>query len=294
MDFYAINTIFIHIMKKVINIILHDEIQQIFDNFAFVSEVMVVFYSLDRKILKRGLNRSNSDYCHLIQEKFYGSEPCLTMDNEKCRECQHTMSTVSYVCHAGIGEMIIPISIEKRLVGYAMIGQYRLTKELPEKVKKDAQENGMETAISKAFYKLPYFSEEKLKNILGLFTVLVDYIIAREIVTVSGERLLSRATAYIEDNVTRNIALDEIAELLDKSRSTISHLFKKSLGISFKQYVIETKLKRADDLFRASPWLTIEAVAFQLGFNDQFYFSRLYKKYRSIPPTAYRDNFRKK
>ncbi len=292
MDFCAINAIFIHTMKKAINIILHDEIQHIFDNFAFVSELMVLFYSLDRQILKRGLNRNNSNYCQLIQEKFYGKEACLTMDNEKCRECRHTMSTVSYICHAGIGEMIVPISIEKQLVGYAMLGQYRLTKELPEKVKQDALKNGLETAIDQAFYQLPYFSQEKLKNILGLFTVLIDYIIAREIVTVSGERLLNRATTYIEENITRNITLNELVELLGKSRSTISHLFTKSLGISFKKYVIETKLKRSEELFRASPWLTVEDVAFQLGFNDQFYFSRLYKKYRGIPPTTYRDNFR--
>jgi AraC-like DNA-binding protein len=40
--------------------------------------------------------------------------------------------------------------------------------------------------------------------------------------------------------------------------------------------------------------MSIEEVAEKVGFNDQFYFSRLYHKYRGMPPSEYRRNIRNK
>jgi len=40
--------------------------------------------------------------------------------------------------------------------------------------------------------------------------------------------------------------------------------------------------------------MSIEEVAGKVGFRDQFYFSRLYRKYRGMPPSEYRRIFRGK
>ena len=279
---------------KTLDIILHDEIQNIFDNFAASFGISILFYSLDGKILRRKRGRVNSKFCELIQNKVFDKNKCFSMDESKCRECASQKEIINYICHAGIEEAIAPIFVETQLIGYAMIGQFRSTKSLPPKVLKTAQEKGYKTELLEYFYELPYYNKLKIKNILALFSILVDYIITKEIISVKGERLINKTLAYIEQHIDRPISLDEVAKNAGRSRSSISHSFKKILGKSFSKVVIEAKLSKAEEYFKNTPNLSIEEVAFKLGYKDPLYFSRLYKKNREISPSQYRSSHKNK
>ena len=281
-------------MNKALDIILHDEIQNIFDNFTASFGISILFYSLDGRILRRGQGRTNSKFCQLIQSKIFDRSECISMDENKCRECARQKKVINYVCHAGIEEAVAPIFVETQLVGYAMLGQFRSSQNLPAKVLKIAQGNGCKTELLEYFYDLPYYNKIKIKNILGLFTILVDYIITKEIISVKGERLINKTLAYIEQHIDRPITLDEVAENAGRSRSSISHSFRKILGKSFSKVVIEAKLSKAEEYFKNTPNLSIEEVAFKLGYKDPLYFSRLYKKNRGISPSEYRNRQKSK
>jgi len=99
-------------MKKSLDIILHDEIQNIFDNFAAGFGISILFYSLDGKILRRKRGRVNSRFCELIQSKVFNKNKCLSMDESKYRERADRGEIISYLCHAGIEEAIAPIFVE--------------------------------------------------------------------------------------------------------------------------------------------------------------------------------------
>ncbi len=278
---------------KTLDIILHDGIQNIFDNFAARFGITILFYSIDGKILRRKRGRVNSKFCELIQNKVFDKNKCFSMDESKCRECADTKKIINYLCHAGIEEAVAPIFVESQLVGYAMIGQFRSTKNLPPKVLKTAQKKGCKKELLEYFNDLPYYNKIKIKNILGLFTILVDYIITKEIISVKGERLINKTLAYIEQHIDRPISLDEVAKNAGRSRSSISHSFKKILGKSFSKVVIDAKLSKAEEYFKNTPNLSIEEVAFKLGYKDPLYFSRLYKKNRGISPSQYRSSHKK-
>ncbi len=276
-------------MNKTLDIILHDEIQNIFDNFAASFGISIIFYSLNGKILRRGRGCANSKFCELIQSEVFDRNECFFMDAGKCRECAKQKKVINYLCHAGIEEAVAPIFVETQLVGYAMFGQFRSSRKLPPKVLKTAKENACLPKLLEYFYELPYYNKIKIKNILGLFTILVDYIITKEIISVKGERLINKSLAYIEQHIHRPISLNEVAENAGRSRSGISHSFQKILGQSFSKVLIEAKLSKAEEYFRNAPHSSIEEITFRLGYKDPLYFSRLYKKYRGISPSEYRN-----
>jgi len=274
-------------MKNALEIILHDSIQQIFDHFAASFDIVVVFYSLDGRIVCRSRSPAVSDYCRLVQNRLYGSAHCTLSDETRCRECTASRRIVNYRCHAGIEEAVAPIFIANQLAGYAMIGQFRSTASPDSKVLCDARKRGCAADLKTAFDRLVYYNEFRKQHLLGLFATLVDYIITKEIVTVSGERLLSRVMAFIEQNLHRPIRLPEAAKTVNRSCSSISHAFRVHLNKSFSQAVIEAKLQRAEEYFRQSPELSIGEVAERLGYADPLYFSRLYRKIRGFPPSQY-------
>jgi AraC-like DNA-binding protein/ligand-binding sensor protein len=281
-------------MDNTLQLILRADIQKIFDNFAATVNKKIVFFSPDGKILTSGLNCRNSEFCRIVQTKIFGHERCSLTDIAKMNESVRKKDMVCYRCHAGIQEAVTPIYVENQLAGFAMIGQFRTSRKISPRMKKACPTPAVYGKLEAAFNKLPYYPPGKLRDVLGMFSMLVDYIISKELVTIRGDRIISRINTFIDASLHRGVTLAEVAKHAGKSCSTISHLFRQKLNKPFKRYLLEKKLEKAEEYFHMKPAMSIEEVAEKTGFHDQFYFSRLYRKYRGIPPSEYRRIFRGK
>ncbi len=274
-------------MKHALEIILHEDIQRIFDNFTASFDISIVFYSIDGKVLKRGLNQFPAPFCMLIQDQLFSKTQCLYMDEEMCRQCTRSRRIVGYRCHAGIEEAVAPLYVGDQLAGYAMIGQFRTSDTINPKVMAAAKKNKLEKEVQRAFHNLPCFSRKKADSILGLFSLLIDYIVTKEIIAVKGERTAGRILAYIEEHLNEEICIRDVAQSVGQSISAVSHQLKRITGKTFTQHLNEARVRRAEEYLRQSPDLSIQEIAEKSGFNDPFYFSRVYKKLRGFPPRQF-------
>ena len=279
-------------MRNTLAIIIKEDVQKILDTFSSCFKIRILFYSTLGEILKVGLNQPDSLFCRLIQNRLYGEDICLIMDDKKRLEAARKRKMLCYRCHAGLVEAIKPIFVENNLIGFAMIGQFRSRKDILPAIKKDWSAKYNLSELKKAFYELPYFPSYMINHILELFAILAEYIVSKEMVAIKGSLVVDKIVSHIKDNITRkNITLKEAAEYAGRSISTVSHSFKEILGISFKQMCIKLKLDKAEEYLRTIPEITIKEVAEKIGYDDQFYFSRIYKKYRKIPPSKYLKNY---
>ncbi|MCU0420045.1 MAG: AraC family transcriptional regulator [Cyclobacteriaceae bacterium] len=78
--------------------------------------------------------------------------------------------------------------------------------------------------------------------------------------------------------------LAQLASLTHLSQSRLSHLFKFHVGISFKKYLVWSRLKNCMSLHVRQPALLMDA-SFASGFYDQAHFTRAFKKMLGVPPT---------
>lgn len=92
---------------------------------------------------------------------------------------------------------------------------------------------------------------------------------------------------YVKSNCHIKLDAKEIAHKLKMPLSTMQRNFKKDLGISIKDYIITEILKSAKDKIIITD-MQIREIAYTLGFDDEFYFSRYFKKYVGISPVNYR------
>ena len=93
----------------------------------------------------------------------------------------------------------------------------------------------------------------------------------------------------IKEHYTENITLTGLAEKYSISVSYLSELFKEHLQLSFSEYISSKRIQKAKELL-ADDSLSIEQIAEQTGYNDYFYFTKVFKKNTGISPSKYRKN----
>lgn len=98
--------------------------------------------------------------------------------------------------------------------------------------------------------------------------------------------LLDRVMAFVERNYGSAFTIETLAGEFFVSGSTISHLFKQKLGVSFYRYVTQRRLIAAKSLIEKG--MLLEQVAAESGFSDYSGFYRAFKQEFGISPKQYR------
>ena len=98
---------------------------------------------------------------------------------------------------------------------------------------------------------------------------------------------IAQSINFMLENLNRKLRLDEIASQTGLSASYFSALFQNRTGHSPIDYFIQLKIQRACRLLDNSAWL-IADVAREIGSDDQFYFSRVFRKVMGMSPVEYR------
>ena len=103
----------------------------------------------------------------------------------------------------------------------------------------------------------------------------------------SKKDIIEDAIHFMRENIQRQIKLEEIAQYTNYSVSHFSILFREKTGYSPLNYFNQLRIQAAcHDLDFTD--LNINQIAMMTGFEDQFYFSRLFSKTMGCSPTSYR------
>lgn len=98
---------------------------------------------------------------------------------------------------------------------------------------------------------------------------------------------VEQAQKYIEKNYSYAVTVEDIASYVGISRSHLFRSFKLYTGKAPKEYLSEYRIEKACSLL-AETGLSISAVAYSVGFDNNLYFSKVFKKYKKVSPSVYR------
>jgi AraC-like DNA-binding protein len=104
-----------------------------------------------------------------------------------------------------------------------------------------------------------------------------------------AEQLVAKAKFLMQENIDGEINLNVICDALGVSGSHLNEVFKSYMSMTPYQYFISIKIHRAKELLERGG-LAVKEVAFQLGFNDEYYFSRLFKNKTGLSPSHWTGN----
>lgn len=100
-------------------------------------------------------------------------------------------------------------------------------------------------------------------------------------------RSIEPAVVRIRDRYYEKFSGEEMAGLCKMSKYHFCRMFKRVMGVTPVQYQTECRLRIADILLQNDD-LSIQEISSQVGFDDEAYFSRCYKKHRGVSPKSTR------
>lgn len=99
--------------------------------------------------------------------------------------------------------------------------------------------------------------------------------------------VVKKVSKYIHSHLSEQIRLNDVAEYVDLSPNYFSSLFKREMGIAFADYVNEIRIKESQFLLETTDYSIVD-IAVAVGFNNQNYFTTIFRKHTGTTPKQFR------
>jgi len=119
------------------------------------------------------------------------------------------------------------------------------------------------------------------------FMLILQRLLEMVLYDVDTYRFDSRVKAairYMTNNYAETISIVDVAKEVHLTPNYLGILFKRETQITFRDYLNMIKLNQAEEMLKTGMG-NITEVAQKCGFNDVYYFSRLFKKHKGVPPS---------
>jgi len=113
-----------------------------------------------------------------------------------------------------------------------------------------------------------------------------DSFISLELLTTS-KPMIKNIINYINENLSQEILVSDLSEIAGISLFYFIRSFKKEMGLTPKEYVIQQRINKAIALIKQQRQLPLSDIALICGFYDQSHMNKYFKRYKGLTPTVF-------
>lgn len=104
---------------------------------------------------------------------------------------------------------------------------------------------------------------------------------------ISAAEIVAQMEKYFQNNFTSAISYKMFYDLFGFNETYLSHVFKLQRGITPNKYVTKLRIEKAKEMILLQPDTHLKKIAAQVGYDDAFYFSRVFKEMTGISPSEF-------
>lgn len=260
------------------------------------------------EVLRPFLAHTNP-FCMYIKSDMEQYRNCQLMIRKMHSKCQ-TCSGFFGLCHAGLGEYVIPITYEDNLLGSINLGFFQPDESRTRRriARVCAQSDHLDEKIALRLYEENIHTAEiDLESALPACRMVAEYLgftyqnmreihkvnrLANRYYNSSEDTIISHAIEYIRLHYNQKITAHQLADCCHCSTTYLSRVFKKRTGVNINVYInkVRVEISKHDLLMSAA---SIADIALNAGFNDPNYYCRVFGQLTGISPSEFRRRFHK-
>ncbi|MBN2643212.1 MAG: helix-turn-helix transcriptional regulator [Victivallales bacterium] len=191
-------------------------------------------------------------------------------------------------CWKGVSEIVLPLRRRDIHLGMLYAGTWRERGTTPPR--------GLPNEFYEEYAKLPLVNKDHARRLLSILHLYVKGMIAEleniHDIAYHRSRRAEAIASFINDHATSaGIGLDDLATFLSLSRSRTSYVLQQHFKLGFAALIHRERINRACALLAASDD-SLREICHKIGYNDEYHFSKVFKKLIGVPPGTYRTRHR--
>lgn len=277
------------------------DFQALQDKLAAALEIAIITVDFDGNPVSK--HSGCSVFCKRIRNHPEYGEYCKVCDARGGLEANRQKRPFIYICHMGLADFAIPISVNGSYIGSVMAGQIKISESgLLERVTDRKNEHSLDESLLSDCKSRPEMSYDRVKALSEMLYSLYNYVsleAAKKISDIPVLRIrdvekapsvILPAMEYIMENYTKSIRQGTLSDMCGICPSYFSKLFKKIYGDGPVVYINKLRIEKAKELL-AKTKKSVSDIAYETGFDDCGYFIKTFKKITDTTPGSYREHF---
>ncbi len=221
-----------------------------------------------------------------------------------CRDCDRTHQALfltkcqplSYRCHAGLREFIIPIKLGGELIAAMQCGQLldrRPTQADWQHTRKALESHGIVTqGLGRLYRQIHVITPPRQKDLVTLLELIGNHVanaLHQELQVLESRagQVVEQAQRFIEEHFSEPLRIEDIAGAASVSERTLLRMFQLHLGKTVLDVLTQTRIRKACEQLRQSD-RTCAAIAYDCGFGSIPQFNRIFRKRMRMTPSSWR------
>lgn len=267
-----------------------EKLERVIGDFYTCTGIAATLY--DSAMNQIAASPAYTDYCRRIRRCEDCVRGCVRSNLVHMRQALSSGQACPYGCHAGLMEIILPIVYEDVPIAYMQIGQFRDEEEVyasPALCRRAAKEYGIpEEELEALRLRVPTVSAEKLRALRNLLETLIRSFWTDGLIYSRRSMLSVKIDRYVHDRLSEPISVDELCSAFLVSKNALYRLFHEEFHAGVNEYILQQRLKSAEERLRTEPERNVTQIAAACGFGDYNYFIRVFRKTYGLTPLQYR------
>lgn len=241
-------------------------------------------------------------YCAMVQEACGDRSFCGRMHNEGASLSEELDDGYVFSCPAGLVHFVVPFKSTDGTNYYILAGpiaiDYPDISVIDSLIKGYGLSMNIRQRLYAALNSIPIVEPARTQHLCKLLFSLVDNLsgaskpTADEMPEAFNEAkvaipIVQKAVSYIDTHYHESLRLEHVAAYVGLNPSYFSTIFKRELKINFSNYLTQKRIEEACRLLLQSNH-SLSDIAFEVGFENQSYFSQIFREHTGMTPKEYR------
>ena len=237
------------------------------------------------------------DYCQQMHNQLGGVERCVECDTRHFKQAMARRRTIRYSCHGGVRTFFVPILVDTDVIAFFIASgtlNAKPTEAVWTRIATVLTREKLDPGpLKDVFFRIRVMSPQREDELVELLKICADYVggVYRQASQVGPPRhsqTITLAEEYVKAHFTEPISLDDVAAASHTTKRNLTRAFRRETDTTVLTFILSLRVARAADLLRITEMSCTE-IAFQSGFSSIPQFNRAFKKFKGMPPSAWRE-----
>lgn len=274
-------------MQSIFNL---DELNHRLKDFYILTKIRITVFDSDFKEITSYPNRK-ANVCAYMRENSDFDLKCKECDRMHMEIASKRKDALLYTCHSGINEIISPLHLGDKIVGYLFFSHilnYPDYEKAIEMILSKTKEYTFEkNKIEAELKKMPLFTNEYLIAAAHLLEETASYLIYNHMAYLKYEDLPFKIDQFIKTHLGEDLSAKRLCLEFAVGKTNLYAMTEKLYGEGLAFHIKRLRIEKAKDMIRQGYNKKLSYLASEVGFDDYSYFIVAFKNETGMTPKAF-------